>query len=226
MRSTVPAPSSDCRRFRITGDERIDFLRPLRARRLDEQHARSSLTSVTRSNAGPTAAFHAKVTLPSDSRRAAQQLDERAGHPLVRGCTELELRIRNSNRQCVRIPIPIHNSKFYHASDPRVRVAAARRAAARGRLRVRRRRRRRRRVDPCRRSRRRRTCGGWRRRSRRRRWAITSSSPTRGQQAAARDRPRRRHDGGRRRRDPRQAARRRGCGARCCGGCRARRTRC
>lgn len=74
IRSIASVPRSACRRLRMTGDARITSLDHCALAVSTSSTLRSSFTLVTRSIAGPTAAFHAKVTLPSergDPRRSS-----------------------------------------------------------------------------------------------------------------------------------------------------------
>ena len=174
-----------------------DFARPLAGCGVDDERVPSSAhRGHALEGAGPTAAFHANVTLPGESGAP------RSSSASAPGTAELSGRIDSIL------------SFSSHATRARVGVAAARRAAARGRLRVR---------HP----------GGRHRRARARRRNAPRLRPAAGggevgggleivapvqgrdpeSSRATRDRrARRRHGRRRRRRDPRQAARRPGGG--------------
>ena len=158
----------------MTPRERWISRRPLRARGFDDAaRRRSSRTAVTRSTAGPTAAFQANVDLAGRERRAAQQLDQRTRHrmadrrigcidashehvdPIIRGrCASSSRRRRRAAPSCCARPAS------RSTSSPSTSTSG-----------------------PRRRSRRRPTCGGWRRRSRPRRvvgraWSAARRAPS------------------------------------------------
>src|SRR3954464_5933218 len=85
MRSTTSAPSKAWRRRKITGDDRITSFDHCRLTVSTSSTRRSSFTFVTRSKAGPTAAFHAKVTLPSDSGEPRSSSTSAPGRPAEMG---------------------------------------------------------------------------------------------------------------------------------------------
>ena len=79
MRSTTPAPSSDCRRRKMTGDERITSFDHCGARGLDEQDALLELDVGDALERGADRRLPRERHLGVAQRRAAQELDEGAG---------------------------------------------------------------------------------------------------------------------------------------------------